>query len=424
MSGSEGALHARCEGARSVHRLQSASSCLVEAHESCSPYANRTSPAHTPCEEDDLKSLINSDLAGSVLETMRQPLVILDERLIVRLVNDAFCRVFETTATEAVGRPIQDLEGGQWNSPILQTALDTVLGDQTTLTDIEIRLDVPRRGSRTFVMDARQVVVGDARSRLVLVAFDDVTERRRAELERDRYERRLERSNRDLEDFAHAAAHDLQEPLRKVRAFADRLERSFEDIPLDDRQREYLTRMREAAERMQTRIDDLLGLARVGRSEPKHDQLDLTKLVASVMQDLDRMITDTQSEVVTGPLPVIEGDASQLALLFQNLIANAIKYRKSGAGGRIEVTVAAVEPDWVEIEVADEGIGFDPAYAERIFRPFERLHGRDEYEGSGVGLSICRRVAELHGGTITARGEPGRGAVFTIRLPVSQREEA
>jgi PAS domain S-box-containing protein len=373
--------------------------------------------------EDDLKSRIPSDLAGSVLETMRQPLVILDERLVVRLVNDAFCRAFEVTEADAVGRSIEELGELQWDSPILQAALGTVLEDQPALTDVEIRFDAGRRGPRTFVMDVRRVVVQDTRSRLVLVALDDVTDRRRAELERDIYERRLERSNRDLEEFAHAASHDLQEPLRKVRAFADRLERSFEGAELDERQRDYLTRMRDAAERMQIRIDDLLTLARVGRTEPKHDQLDLTTLVASVVQDLDRMIADAQSDVVVGPLPTIEGDASQLALLFQNLIANAIKYRKPGTTAQVRIGTVAADSDHVEIEVADNGIGFDPAYAERIFKPFERLHGRDEYEGSGIGLSICRRVAELHGGTITAHGEPDRGAVFTIRLPVSQREE-
>ncbi|MBR9988661.1 MAG: PAS domain-containing protein [Gemmatimonadetes bacterium] len=379
--------------------------------------------AHGPSHaEDDLSAPFNSELAEAVLDTVRQPLIILDEKLVVQSVNGAFHRTFEEADGEVLGRSVWELGGGQWDIEPLRAVLNTVLAEHRALTDFVIRFGETRRGQRTFRLDARQVVLGETRYRLVLVALEDVTDLLLVERERDLYERRLERSNRDLEDFAHAASHDLQEPLRKVRAFADRLERSFDDAVLTEKQTDYMTRMRDAASRMQVRIDDLLRLARVGRSEPRYERVDLRKLVASVMQDLDRAVIESESAVEVGNLPTIEGDPSQFALLFQNLIANAIKYRKPGTRARVRVTPGPADSEWVQVAVSDDGIGFDPAYAERIFRPFERLHGRDEYEGSGVGLSICRRVVELHGGSITADGEPGIGATFTIRLPAAQRK--
>jgi signal transduction histidine kinase len=237
----------------------------------------------------------------------------------------------------------------------------------------------------------------------------------------------LERSNRDLEDFATIASHDLQEPLRKIQAFGDRLsERS--SGALDEEALDYLARMTSAAGRMQTLINDLLHYSQVTiRPEPLRP-VDLGQVVAEVLSDLDERIRSTRGTVHVGPLPTILGNPLQMRQLFQNLIANALKFHAAGVAPEVHIDALARggarparldperEPRW-EIKVRDNGIGFDPRHAEKIFAPFQRLHGRQAFEGTGMGLAICRRIAAVHGGSITAQAGPRGGSTFAIVLP-------
>lgn len=248
-----------------------------------------------------------------------------------------------------------------------------------------------------------------------------------AELERatavlDRQARRLGESNRDLQEFAYVASHDLQEPLRKILAFSDRLGSRLGD-DLDDTSRDYFERLRNAATRMQKLIDDLLVYSRVQTQGDAHQRADLSEIVRSVVGDLEIAIEESGTTVSVGDLPTIEGDPSQMRQLFQNLIGNAMKFRKDGVAPMIAVAGGVEDtadgPVCV-ITVADNGIGFDPEHGEKIFTVFQRLHGRGEYEGSGIGLAVTRRVAERHGGTIRATGRPGHGATFVIRIPAVQ----
>ena len=237
-----------------------------------------------------------------------------------------------------------------------------------------------------------------------------------AELERatavlDRQARRLGESNRDL-----------QEPLRKILAFSDRLGSRLGD-DLDDTARDYFERLRNAATRMQKLIDDLLVYSRVQTQGDAHQRADLAEIVRSVVGDLEIAIEESGTTVSVGDLPTIEADPSQMRQLFQNLIGNAMKFRNDGVAPMIAVAGGVEDtadgPVCV-ITVADNGIGFDPEHAEKIFTVFQRLHGRGEYEGSGIGLAVTRRVAERHGGTIRATGRPGHGATFVIRIPAVQ----
>jgi light-regulated signal transduction histidine kinase (bacteriophytochrome) len=240
----------------------------------------------------------------------------------------------------------------------------------------------------------------------------------------------LERSNPELEGFASIASHDIKEPLRKIRAIGERLEAVCEGR-LPEKGRDYLARMTAAAARMQTLIANVLSLARVSTRAVAWREIDLGIVVSAVLADLDEALSRTGGRVEVGPLPSLPADPTQMRQLFQNLIVNALKFR--GAAPpliRISATVrdskpkalpAAVRAGW-QIIVADNGIGFDAKYAERIFQPFERLHGRDVYEGTGIGLALCRRIVQRHGGTISADAAPGAGARFTIHLPALQKD--
>jgi len=238
---------------------------------------------------------------------------------------------------------------------------------------------------------------------------------------------KLEWSNRELQEFASVASHDLQEPLRKIQAFGDRLEAKAGPA-LGDEGRDYLGRMRAAAGRMRTLIDDLLAFSRVSTKARPFAPLDLGKVAREVLSDLEGRIAQTSGRVEAVDLPTVAADATQMRQLFQNLIGNGLKFHKPGVPPAIRVSARTLEsaerpdPDVpaVEIGFEDNGIGFDPKYLDRIFNVFQRLHGRNEYEGTGMGLAIVRKIVERHGGSITARAEPGRGATFVVVLPVAQ----
>jgi signal transduction histidine kinase len=229
----------------------------------------------------------------------------------------------------------------------------------------------------------------------------------------------LTRSNGELEQFASVASHDLQEPLRKVQTFGDQLERRFAD-DLPDEARDYLHRMRNASARMSVLIEDLLRFSRVTTQAKPHVPVDLARIARDVVADLEARIDQTRGRVEIGQLPVVQADPTQMRQLLQNLIANALKFHKPDEPPVVRVGSAPTsEPGMVAFSVSDQGIGFEKSYEERIFRVFERLHPRDVYAGTGIGLALCRKIAERHGGSIAGEGTPGEGATFTVVLPAA-----
>lgn len=250
----------------------------------------------------------------------------------------------------------------------------------------------------------------------------------------DHYTNELKRSNRELQDFAFVASHDLQEPLRKIRAFVSRINKKYLDA-LDEQGQDYLKRMDSAAERMSKLIDDLLVFSRVTTKAGQFDRIDLNDVLAAVMEDLSFLIEDAGADVSITELPVLEADATQMRQLFQNLIANAVKFCDADTAPRIKISCGQIsgrddeapvtEPPLkrYQIVVQDNGIGFDTAYAEKVFMPFQRLVNKKDYKGTGIGLAVCRRIVERHEGTITAESEPGVGTKITIIFPDSQMSE-
>jgi signal transduction histidine kinase len=251
---------------------------------------------------------------------------------------------------------------------------------------------------------------------------------RRREAEREAALKDLETRNDELQQFAYVASHDLQEPLRKIQAFGDRL-RDQSSGTLTDSARDYLDRMQSAAGRMSALIDDVLSYSRVTTRAAPFGQVDLRQVIEQVQLDLELGLRESGACMQVGHLPTIEADVTQMSQLFQNLIGNAIKYRSSERTLEVRIEAEPIsgsalgrgdDRDWVRISVRDNGIGFDNRYAERIFSPFQRLHGRGEYSGTGIGLAIVRKIVERHGGRVHADGTAGRGATFTIELPGRQ----
>ena len=260
---------------------------------------------------------------------------------------------------------------------------------------------------------------------------EEIAERLRTERELQTLATNLEGSNRELQDFASVASHDLQEPLRKVRAFGDLLNSGYKDI-LVGRGQDYLQRMLNATERMQHLIDDLLAFSRVTSKAEKFVPVDLAVVAAGVVDDLESIIEQRGGRVNVGELPTIDADPTQMRQLLQNLISNALKFHKKDQSPLVNIRSESLDgtennrngsstaDPLVHLLVEDNGVGFDEKHRDRIFTLFQRLHGRGEFDGTGIGLAICRKIVERHGGTITAKSALGRGSTFMLTLPLRQ----
>lgn len=275
---------------------------------------------------------------------------------------------------------------------------------------------------------ASQIAVALENARLYEQAQHEIKERQLAEATLQNYTAKLEQSNQELVEFAYIASHDLQEPLRKVTAFGSRLQAKYGDA-LGEKGLDYLNRMINASERMQTLINGLLDYSRVTTKARPFEPVDLTQVATEVLSDLEMRLQDVNGRVEIDGLPTLQADPLQMRQLLQNLIGNALKFNKPGEPPVVKVTARYLngqagrlaeisdKAHFYEIDVADNGIGFDESYADRIFGVFQRLHGHSEYEGSGIGLAICKKIVERHGGVIAAQSAPGQGATFKVVLP-------
>lgn len=248
----------------------------------------------------------------------------------------------------------------------------------------------------------------------------DLTERKVAEDKIKQYAKELEAQNRDLQQFAYAAAHDMKEPLRKVQFYTSSLIQSIGDT-LPPKEKSYLERTVDAAHRMQGLIEDLLTYTRISGEVPPFEPVALELIVAEVISNYQETIESIHAHIETGPLPVVPGITFQLRQLLDNLIGNALKYHHTEKTPHIIIR-SAPDNDKYVITVQDNGIGFEPQNCEKIFEMFERLHGRESYPGTGIGLALCQRIVQNHKGTISATGQVNEGATFTITLSATDAE--
>ena len=335
-------------------------------------------------------------------------------------VNQAVCAVFGLPASDMLGKHIWDFMAPEDREKTRAGILPRIIDEQPL---VPLERTYKRQDGSAIVMEVQQKRVRDGEGRPIgLRTFLlDITERKRAEQALQEQAEKLVRSNAELEQFAYIASHDLQEPLRKIQAFGDRLKNKYEQS-LGPEGLDYLVRMQNAAARMQTLIQDLLSLSRVTSQAKPFAMVDLNDVVQTVVSDLEVRIERVGGRVEVSALPVIRGDRGQMAQLLQNLIGNALKFQKPGEQPVVKVysqflTEKTGGANVWQVLVEDNGIGFDEKYRERIFQIFQRLHGRSEYEGTGIGLAICRKIVDRHGGSITAHSTPGSGATFIITLP-------
>ncbi len=252
----------------------------------------------------------------------------------------------------------------------------------------------------------------------------DITVLHRAEEKLRKYTAELERSNRELKEFASIASHDLQEPLRKVKVLGEMLQKAYQEA-LDSDGREYITRMINASNRMEEMITGLLAYARISARDNPFSPVDLAKAAQEVLSDLEILVEQTRGRVEVEDLPTIEANPLQMRQLLQNLIGNALKFHLPDAAPVVKVWAEPVSPNdgqkpMICLYVRDNGIGFDEKDLGRLFQPFCRLHGRSEFKGSGMGLAICHKIVDRHNGTITAASQQGQGSTFIVTLPTRQ----
>ncbi|MEM7302716.1 MAG: PAS-domain containing protein [Pseudomonadota bacterium] len=260
-----------------------------------------------------------------------------------------------------------------------------------------------------------------------IATYQDITVLEEHEEKLLAYTKKLERSNSELQDFAYVASHDLQEPLRKIEAFGDRLARKYADILPDDGKM-FVDRMQNAAGRMRQLINDLLSYSRVTTAAKPFNEVNLAQIAEDVVSDLQVRIEENKATIEFEELPTIQADPTQMRQLIQNLLSNALKFKKPDVDPVIKIAAKLLDSTTpmgqpiriCRITIADNGIGFENKFKNQIFTIFQRLHGRMEYEGTGIGLATCRKIVDRHSGTIDADGKPDIGATFIIELPVEQ----
>lgn len=257
----------------------------------------------------------------------------------------------------------------------------------------------------------------------VIITFADISEFKKTEQLLLAKQHELEETNKELEQFVYVASHDLKEPLRKIRAFGDRLQAKYNEA-LDDKAKSYIEKMQSASDRMQVLIDDLLKFSRAARGDTHMQSVDLNHVLLSVQDVLSESMQETHAVIKSEQLPLVTANRSQIEQLFQNIIANAIKYTNPDCPPLIEIASTVVkrqiddkEQAFWQLTFKDNGIGFNNEYKEKIFEIFQRLHGRSSYSGTGIGLAICTKIVNNHHGYIFANGEINKGATFTVQLP-------
>ena len=386
----------------------------------------------------------------SIVTTIREPLIILDNNMEVRSANKAFYNKFQTTTAATERKLFFEIGNKCWNIPAFRKMLQKILPEKENIIDFEFRQNFPALGERTMVINASQIIRDNSEEQSILIAIEDVTEKRRidkelqlfaSELEKQVSQRtfelketnlELQNSNKNLEQFAHIASHDLQEPLRKITTFSTLLNDKYRK-DLEDPAKELVSKISSASKRMSNLIQEVLNFSRILHNNTAFEKTNLDSILDKVIDDFDLLISEKNAVINRKPLPVIEAIPLQINQLFYNLISNSLKFSRKDTPPVITITTkmltqAAIKQvstlnqrsRYCQISFKDNGIGFNKQYAEKIFLIFQRLHAVGHFAGTGIGLALCRSVAVNHHGEIYATAKQNKGALFQIILPISQ----
>lgn len=377
------------------------------------------------------QSLRSAARAASVLQTVREPIVLLDRDLRVQLHNPAFAELYGLQDERADGLLLDIVGDGAWKDPVMRQRLSDVLLRGRELWDFEHEQRAADGMVRYMLLNARRMPLPDTDDEVVLLTVSDVTVQRAVQLRVEELNRQLEGKvaqvsevNRELEAFSYSVSHDLRAPLRHVAGFSDKLSRHLGDAA-DDKSRHYLEVISSSARRMATLIDDLLVYSRLGRAAMRQQTVDMQSLVADTRAMLDSNLqAEAESsghahhvEWSIAPLPIVVGDENMIRQVWLNLLGNAVKYSGNREPAKIRVDYQPQPDGGHQFTVSDNGAGFDMAYAGKLFGVFQRLHKASDYPGTGIGLASVRRVLTRHGGRIWAEAEPDVGATFHFYLP-------
>lgn len=348
--------------------------------------------------------------AENIVETVREPLLILDRDLQIVSANKSFYKNYQVTDKETIGKRIYELGNGQWNIPTLRKLLEEILPEKNSIEGFEVEHRFEMIGHKTMVLNARQL----AEVQMILLAIDDITEQKKIEQLRDKYMNELGRSNKELEQFAYIASHDLKEPLRMVVSYLQLLDNRY-NATFDDKAKRWIHFAVDGGKRMQILLGDLLTYSRIATKAKPLEKTNLTNVLGDVLKDLEPAIKESKVKIEISKLPFVMADPVQMGQLLQNLISNAIKFRNKRKPV-ITITSEHKDSKWIII-VKDNGIGIDKEYFEKIFTIFQRLHTREEYPGTGIGLAVCKKIIERHNGEIWVESENGKGAIFSFSIP-------
>lgn len=375
----------------------------------------------TPLKEAEESLLLRdraiASLKSGVVVSAIDPVVRKEE---IVDINPAFERITGYRKSEVMGKDVYFFKGPGSNDK----DFDDLLAAMFEGREYNGVLRSYRKDGTPFFCEVRLAPVFDEQRvlRYCVGIMDDVTLREEARAESERIAQELRRSNEELEQFAYVVSHDLQEPLRMVSSYTELLARRYAD-KLDQDGKDFIAFASDGAKRMQAFIRDLLKYSRVNTQGGRFEPVPLNPLVVEVLDNYRFAVAEVQADVVVHPLPTVRGDRTQLLQLFQNLIGNALKFRDEARPLKVEVKAVEEEHGMVTIAVQDNGIGLDEADAEKIFIIFARLHSREKYEGTGIGLAICKRIVERHGGQIWVNSRPGEGSTFYFTLPLVPAEE-
>jgi PAS domain S-box-containing protein len=353
-----------------------------------------------------------------LLESAPDGVVIVDEAGLIQIVNRQTEVLFGYPREELLGQPVEVLMPERFRRRHLGHRAGYQRDPHTRPMGTDLELFGLRQDGSEFPLEiSLSPMTPDQGETLIITNIRDITARKIVDERLRAVVADLARSNAELEQFAYVASHDLQEPLRMVSSFTQLLARRYQGKLGEDAD-EFIGFAVDGAQRMQELINDLLTYSRVGTRGLELQAVDLSQVVDQVVTDLAAATAEAQASVTRDTLPTVLGDPIQLRQLFQNLIANGIKFRRPGQPPLVHVSAIQAGGAW-QFSVSDNGIGIEPQYQERIFALFQRLHSRAEYPGTGIGLAICKKIVERHGGQIRVDSEPGRGATCVVRLPMT-----
>ncbi len=402
--------------------------------------------------------IAEKNFSESIVANIREPLLVLDSSLKVIKANRAFYTLFKVNEKDALGVRIYDLGNTEWDVPELRTVLEKIIPEKSIVQDFQVTHTFPKIGELILRVNAREVKSDNISQKLILLSIEDITEKEKEkkksrmlqeqytkELEAKIEERTLElknannkliqknenliKMNNELEAFAYVSSHDLQEPLRKIRTLSSRII-DVDGKNLSKKGHFYFNLMQDAAGRMQTLISDLLSFSKLNNVEKNFETTNLNKLIAVVKSNLADLIKEKEATFEISDFCDVDVIVFQFKQLLTNLITNSLKFAKPGVPPIIVINCDVAKGkdliqnglipdiDYCHITFSDNGIGFEKKYSEKIFEVFQRLHQKEDYPGTGIGLATVRKIVSNHYGKITATGQLDKGCTFNIYLPI------